>query len=442
VLVAIAATVLVMVLVRRAAPVEPVGVPAASVATRAPVLHVPAAVSPSVPGYVNALRGLVDDAVSVTADGAPLTIEPGGAFTMLIPQGTTEIRLAATAADGTATTATVAVTDRHPAPAYPATAALHVRGEDWADPTVRQQVLDLATSGRLTAVQLDIKDEAGLVGYHSTVPLVATIGAGAGYYDAAAAVADLHAAGVRVIGRIVCFLDPVLAAWAWANARPDMLVLDAQGAAPLSNGYGNAAFSNPASPEVRRYQIDLAREAVANGFDDILYDYVRRPEGDLAGMQLPGLTTAPDVSIARFVAETDAALASTPAALGVSVFGISASRPEPTAQDIRLLAPHVDYLAPMVYPSHWGAGEYGVADPLRQPADIVSRSVADFERVAGGSGAAIVPWLQDFSSGDVIYGAAEVRAQIDAARAAGAEGFLLWNARSTYSIDALDAPAG
>ena len=45
--------------------------------------------------------------------------------------------------------------------------------------------------------------------------------------------------------------------------------------------------------------------------------------------------------------------------------------PEQIAQDIGLLAPHVDYVAPMVYPSHWGAGEYGVADPLRQPADIV-----------------------------------------------------------------------
>ena len=54
---------------------------------------------------------------------------------------------------------------------------------------------------------------------------------------------------------------------------------------------------------------------------------------------------------------------------------------------------------------------------MRQPADIVARSVADFERLVAGSGAAVVPWLQDFSSGDVAYGPAEVRAQIDAARA-------------------------
>jgi hypothetical protein len=95
----------------------------------------------------------------------------------------------------------------------------------------------------------------------------------------------------------------------------------------------------------------------------------------------------------------------------------------------------------MVYPSHWGSGEYGVADPLRQPADIVARSVADFERIAAGSGTAVVPWLEDFSADGVTYGVAEVRAQIDAARSVGAEGFLLWNPTSTYTVDALDAPS-
>ena len=79
---------------------------------------------------------------------------------------------------------------------------------------------------------------------------------------------------------------------------------------------------------------------------------------------------------------------------------------------------------------------------MRQPADIVTRSVADFERIVAGSGAAVVPWLQDFSWGSVIYGPAEVRAQIDAARAVGAEGFLLWNPTSVYNVDALDPATG
>ncbi len=106
----------------------------------------------------------------------------------------------------------------------------------------------------------------------------------------------------------MCFLDPVAAKWAWANARPDMIVLDAAGN-PLANNYGTAAFTNVANPEIRRYQIDVANEAVALGFDEILYDYVRRPEGDIAAMRLTGLDTSPEVAVARFVADTRSALA-------------------------------------------------------------------------------------------------------------------------------------
>lgn len=403
-----------------------------------PALSVPEAIAPSVPGFVSTLRGLVDGATSITANGEPVAIEPGGQFRMYIAQGVTQISLAATDDAGQVTEAVVAVTDAPAPPTYPATSAVHVGSSDWADPAIRDQVLALARSGQINAVQLDIKDEAGEVGYASAVPLATTVGAAAGYYDARRALDELHALDVRVIGRIVCFLDPVMSKWAWENGRPDLVVLDGSGAAPLANNYGTAAFSNLGSAEVRQYQLDLAVEAVGLGFDEILYDYVRRPEGDLSTMQFTGLEGPPEVAVARFVADTRSSLSGTDAMLGVSVFGIAATRPEPIAQDIGLLAPNVDYVSPMVYPSHWGSGEYGVEDPNGQPADIVGRSLADFERIVAGSGAAVVPWLQDFSEGGVVYGPVEVRAQIDAARASGSEGFLLWNPQSTYSVGALD----
>jgi hypothetical protein len=328
---------------------------------------------------------------------------------------------------------------------YPATTAVRVSAAAWSDPTLRQPIIDLAEAGKINAVELDIKDETGEVGFASTVPLATEIGAARSYYDPAAAVEELHSLGVRVIGRIVCFLDPKLAGWAWSNQRPEMIVLDGSGSAPLANNYGSAAFTNLANADVRQYQIDLAREAVAHGFDEILYDYVRRPEGDLSTMAFSGLESGvtPDVAVAQFVADTEEQIDEVDdrTMFGVSVFGIAATRPEQIAQDIRLMAPHVDYVSPMVYPSHWGPGEYGVPDPIRQPADIVQRSVVDFQRVVAGSGAAVVPWLQDFTYLGVPYGVAEVKAQIDAAMGVGVTGFLLWNPGSTYHVDALDHPA-
>jgi hypothetical protein len=100
----------------------------------------------------------------------------------------------------------------------------------------------------------------------------------------------------------------------------------------------------------------------------------------------------------------------------------------------------VDYVAPMLYPSHWGPQEYDVASPESEPYAIVRRSLADFKRIVRGTGARAVPWLQDFSLG-VQYGEAEVRAQIDGARAAGIDEFLLWDPNVTYTGTALETDA-
>jgi hypothetical protein len=405
-----------------------------------PLLMVPAAIAAPTAERPTVLRGLVDDAAALTANENALTIEPGGAFTFPVASDVSAINLVATDAAGITAEAAVTVTAAPPPAQHPQTVAVHVTAQSWADAAVREPILAMARSGLINAVQLDIKDEGGVVGYASAVPLAVTTGAAVAHYDADAALDELHGLGVRVIGRIVCFLDPKLASWAWENGRETMLVLQGSGG-PLESDYGAAAFTNVANPEVRQYQIDLAVEAAQRGFDEILYDYVRRPEGNTASMYFPDLQGAPDVAVARFVADSNLQLAAeTDAMLGISVFGIAATRPEQIAQDLRLMAPHVDYVAPMVYPSHWGPGEYGVADPNRQPADIVGASVGDFTHVVAGSGAAVVPWLQDFSAGGVPYGPVEVRAQIDAALASGAAGFLLWNSGSIYTAEALQPP--
>ena len=104
---------------------------------------------------------------------------------------------------------------------------------------------------------------------------------------------------------------------------------------------------------MRRYNIDVAVAAAALGVDDILYDYVRRPGGPLESMTFPGLQGTPEASLVAFLTETRAALGSR-TFLGASVFGIAVTRPEEIAQDVPAMAREVDYIAPMVYPSHWG----------------------------------------------------------------------------------------
>ena len=119
-----------------------------------------------------------------------------------------------------------------------------------------------------------------------------------------------------------------------------------------------------------------------------------------------------------FLSETHAALRARGAYQGASVFGIAAAAGDSIAQDVPAMAAVVDYLAPMVYPSHWGPGMYRVDSPINEPAEIVAKSLADFQRVTEGTGVRFLPWLQDFTLYGVPYGDAEVRAQIDAAKVA------------------------
>jgi hypothetical protein len=99
----------------------------------------------------------------------------------------------------------------------------------------------------------------------------------------------------------------------------------------------------------------------------------------------------------------------------------------------RALAPDLTAVSP---DSSARIGAAGVPNPNAQPYDIVFRSLADFGNQTKGTGARLVPWLQDFSLG-VEYGPAEVRAQIRAAAARGIDEWLLWDPHVTYTADAL-----
>ena len=177
----------------------------------------------------------------------------------------------------------------------------------------------------------------------------------------------LHALGIRVIGRLVCFRDPILAAAAWRDGRRDEVVQTPSG--DEYAGYGG--FTNFANPVVRAYNIAIAVAAARAGVDDILYDYVRRPDGPISSMRFRGLHTTPAAAVVEFLRQTRVAFRPYHTFLGASVFGIAATRPSQVAQDVPEMARQVDYIAPLVYPSHWGPGEYNVSNPNAQPFDIV-----------------------------------------------------------------------
>ena len=378
------------------------------------------------------LRGRTEPGASVVANGRAAPVRDG-AFTVSFAEPPARpVEVVATDRYGNRTRKRVPVTLVPRRPRAPLR-AVHVTFHAWADRDLRAGVLRLIDEGRINAVQLDLKDESGVVGFDADIPLARRIGAIQKIVDLPKAIQVLHARGIHVIGRIVAFRDPVHAAAAWKRGRRGEVV-QAPGGAPYA-GYGG--FTNFANPVVRQYNIDVALRAAEAGIDDILYDYIRRPDGPTSSMVFPRLKGTPERSIATFVGEARRQLKPYRVFLGASVFGVAATRPREVAQDIPAMARNADYIAPMLYPSHWGPGEYDVVDPNSQPFDIVARSLKDFQAKTKGTGARVVPWLQDFTLG-VSYGPAEVRAQIRAARSVGIPEWILWDPIVTYTAEALD----
>ncbi|MFP3913332.1 MAG: putative glycoside hydrolase [Actinomycetota bacterium] len=318
------------------------------------------------------------------------------------------------------------------APGAPHMVGVHATGWTWATPSLKDPILDMIDDGLINTVELDLKDEGGEVWYDTEVELAHEIGAVTELWDLEEEVEELHDRGVRVIGRIVNFRDPILAGYAVESGNMDWVIQNPDGTA-----YGQyGGFTNPFNPNVREYSMALAEEAARLGVDDIMYDYVRRPD-TLSELVYPGQEGEAEDAIVSFLSESYERVRESGARLSAAVFGIAATRPHEVAQDIPRMAEEVDYIAPMIYPSHWGPGEYGVDNPNAQPYDITYRSLSDFMEMTADSRAHIVGWLQDFSLG-IEYGEAEVRAQIEAAHDAGVEHILLWDAATTYTRAALD----
>nr|WP_246396025.1 putative glycoside hydrolase [Gluconacetobacter tumulisoli] len=316
--------------------------------------------------------------------------------------------------------------------------ALYLSSYGVGSATLRGAVLALIRDAGLNAVVVDVKGDRGLVPYPSAIPLAGAIGARAmtTIPDLAALVAMLHGRGLYAIARIVVFRDLPL-----ASGRPDLAVRRADGA-PLRDREG-MAWTDPFQPAVRAYNIDIAVEAARAGFDEIQLDYVRFPDGPAQLRFLVPATQASRLAaIAGFLAEARGRLLPYNVYLAADIFGYVCWNLDDTGIGQRLaeLAPHVDYLSPMLYPSGFLFGIPGYRDPVGHPYDIVYRSLEMARRRLGISPLRFRPWLQafrDYAFDRRVFGPAEIAAQIRGATDFGSDGWMLWNPRNVYDAAAL-----
>src|SRR5262245_12737811 len=190
-----------------------------------------------------------------------------------LSEGTTQQAAQAGApakAQPVAKTVSSAATGLHPRPLPVEIRGVHVTAPLASLQGKLEEYVRLERFG-LNTIELDVKDEGGVVGFvPSSVPLASRSGAAKPYYRPKVAARLAHEHGVYLIGRVVVFQDPFL-----AQARPELAIRRLDGS--IWRTSGGLAWVNPYDKRVWSYAVSVAAAAARAGFDEIMFDYVRFP---------------------------------------------------------------------------------------------------------------------------------------------------------------------
>ncbi len=301
-------------------------------------------------------------------------------------------------------------------------------------------LLSLADTTEINAFVIDVKDDTGYLTYRSSVPTALEVGANGMIRarDAAARIALLHEHGIYPIARIVVAKDPLLAV-----EKPGWAVQDSRGG--FWHDRIDSKWVDAYNDSVWTYAADIAAEAVLLGFREVQFDYLRFPDEPHELLQYAVFPARHarepfHAAVRRNVRLMRDRLGHLRVPFTLDVFGLTMSSNGDVGIGQRWsdLAPLADVILPMVYPSHYYRGAFGIQHPNGEPYGIVRRALQDgLERAAAmDDPPQIRPYLQAFTIYRVRYDAKMIRAQIRAAEELGIGEWVLWNPRSVYPADA------
>ena len=247
---------------------------------------------------------------------------------------------------------------------------------------------------------------------------------------------------IYTIARIVSFKDPT-----YAKANPDKAIISKATGKPFTNSDG-VIWVSPHDRYLWEYNVAVAKEAAKAGFDEIQFDYVRFPasNGGKLDKELNYRNTKNESkpeTIQKYLAYARKELEPLGVYIAADVYGQVGSLPDDMAlgQHWESVSNVVDYICPMIYPSHYGRGVYGLPVPDAYPYKTVYHCTQDsINRNANiDTPAMIRPWIQAFTAkwvkGHINYGPKEIELQVQALRDLGIEDYILWSPTNKYRIE-------
>jgi len=332
----------------------------------------------------------------------------------------------------------------------------------WAagSPRFRKELFSLLDTTEVNAVVIDVKDYTGRISYEVDDPSLAAFGSVEKRIpNIKQFIGELHAKGAYVIGRISSFQDSYL-----ITTHPEWAVKTKEGA--VWKDYKGVKWLDAAATPVWDYLTLIGKDAYAQGFDELNFDYIRYPsDGDLKDIVYSWGKGRPRMDVmTSFFQHLHDTFAPLGIPISADLFGLvaSASNDLGIGQVLESALPYFNYIAPMVYPSHFSAGFIGYAKPAQDPYEVVKYSmdsaIAKAEatttwfHITGEQpiststspryakdpvpSSKIRPWLQAFDLG-AIYTPAMIKTQMQATYDAGLTSWMLWDAGSMYDPQAL-----
>jgi hypothetical protein len=315
-------------------------------------------------------------------------------------------------------------------------------------PSVREKLIKLIDTTELNAVVIDVKDNTGTLSWDGRIR------------DLDVLIKELHQKNIYVIARIAAFQDPL-----YVKLHPELAVKNSA-TGGIWKDHKGVPWIDTGSRIMWTYIADIGKESYARGFDELNYDYIRFPtDGELKSMQFPvsgerGLHDKRGI-VREFYAFLHEEFSPRGIPISGDVFGIilvNANETKTLGQDLGDALTYFDYVAPMVYPSHFYAGTAGFQNPATHPGAIITYSMKGAVSIAlatasstrNASGTPLVasstliaklrPWYQDFDMG-ATYTKEMVRAQIDAGYALDVTSWMLWDPSNKYTPAALHLAA-
>lgn len=325
----------------------------------------------------------------------------------------------------------------------------------------RDKLVHIADTTEVNSIIIDVKDFSGTIAFKAEDPLLKdNTGTGCRTNDLRDFIAELHKKGIYTIARITVFQDPY-----YTKIHPELAVHKKSDGSVWKDRKG-LSFVDVSAKPYWEYIVALGKESYAMGFDELNFDYIRFPsDGDMKDIDFTwskGMSKAE--ALEHFFVYLHDAFKDSGAKTSADLFGMTTTNTDDLniGQVLERAMPYFDYIAPMVYPSHYPPNFNGWKNPNNHSYDLIkfvmtrgaeraeatTTVVEHFggERVGTSTPAIYTkdaydrnklrPWLQDFDYGGD-YGPAEVRAQIQATYDSGLNSWFLWDPKNIYTKEAL-----